>query len=102
MIRAAPLPTAEPVVRKEIVEVTDPAEIASFQAQRAQADKNLVWRAAHLDEVLAHRGKHYCIAGQELFVANSADEAVKAARAKHPDDRGFIVGDVPMNRHLRV
>ena len=46
----------------------DPVELAEAFAQDARFEKNWVWFEAHAAEIYArHRGKVYCVAGQELF-----------------------------------
>ena len=72
---------------------TDPAEIAKAQAQRAQFDANARWLQAHAREIYSqNRGRFFCIAGQELFTADTGEAAIAAARSRHPDDHGFFFG----------
>ena len=67
-----------PVMR----EVTDPEELARARAQRQRADRNAAWLQAHAAFVYAqHRGRHICVAGEELFAADTAEEALAVARA---------------------
>ena len=64
--------------------VTDAAELAQAQEQRKQFDRNAAWLRAHASEIYSrHRGKCICIAGEELFVAETAKEAMALATA-HP------------------
>lgn len=87
----------------EIIEVTDPIEIAAAQEQRKQFDRNSQWLEAHASEVFSkHRGRHICIAGQELFVANNVREAVQQARAAHPDDKGWFTSYIPVEKVPRI
>jgi hypothetical protein len=61
-------------------EVTDPEELAKAKAQRARFDRNSAWLQAHAAEIYAHyRGKCMCIAGEELFVADTPEEALALA-----------------------
>jgi hypothetical protein len=84
-------------------EVTDPVELAEAEAQRARADRNAAWLQAHAREVYAHhRGQHICIAGQELFAADTAEEALEQARRAHPVDNGRILRYIPRERLPRV
>jgi hypothetical protein len=73
--------------------VTDPVELAKARAQREKFDRNWAWLQAHTQEAYAdaNRGRYICIAGEELFVADSAPEAERLGRAKHPDDDGSFV-----------
>lgn len=84
-------------------EVTDPAELAEARAQREQFDRNSAWLQAHASEVYArHRGKCICVAGQELFVADTASEALAQATAAHPDDQGRFVHYIPKEKVTRI
>ena len=70
---------ATPVVMEE---VTDPDEIASARAQRERFDRNSAFLEAHAREVYTrHRGKCVCVAGEELFLADTPGEASALARA---------------------
>jgi hypothetical protein len=72
-------------------EVTDPQEIAAFQARWAQAQRNSDWLQAHAHEIYTqHRGKFIVVAGEELFVADTPEEARTLARAAHPEDQGSL------------
>src|SRR5262249_10454490 len=76
--------------------VTDPDEIAAFRAQQERIDRNADWLQAHAHEVYSqNRGRHICIAGQELFVADTAKEALALAEAAHPEDDGWHLRYVP-------
>ena len=87
----------------EVEQVTDSDELARARRQRAQFDRNSAWLQAHITEVYArHRGKCICIAGGELFVADTAREAVELARAAHPDDEGFFTRYIPKEKVARI
>jgi len=89
-----------PIVMEE---VTDAAELAEARAQREQFDRNAAWLEAHASQVYSqHRGKCICIAGQELFVADTASEAVAQATAAHPDDKGRFVRYIPKEKVPRI
>lgn len=90
----------KPIVIKE---VTDPVEIAKARAQRARFDRNSAFLEAHASEVYTrHRGKCVCIAGEELFVANTPVEAMALAKAAHPDDDGSFVRYIPREKLARI
>ena len=75
-----------------IEEVTDPVEIARFDAQDERARLNGDWLQAHWSEVLPEaRGKFLAVAGQEAFLAQTPHEALALAREAHPEDDGVIV-----------
>jgi hypothetical protein len=84
-------------------EVTDPEELATARALRERADRNAAWLQAHAGEVYPRcRGKYLCIAGQELFVGETAREALARARAAHPDDDGAFVRYIPLEKLARI
>jgi hypothetical protein len=67
-----------------MAEVTEPEENAKIKAQRERFRKNSDWLQTHVPQVYAqHRGKFICVAGQELFVADTAPEVVATARKAH-------------------
>jgi hypothetical protein len=83
-------PEQQPVVIVE--EQLSPEELAAFHARWEQYERNLAWFQAHLEEIRAqHLGKHICVAGQELFAADTPQEAIALARAAHPEDDGRMV-----------
>ena len=89
-----------PIVMEE---VTDPVELAKAFAQDARFEKNCVWFDAHAAEIYTqHRGKCLCVAGQELFVADTPGEVLAMARAAHPDDDGFYLRYIPKERAYRI
>ncbi len=82
-----PLPSIQVVME----EVTDPQEIAEAQAQMEQARRNSDWMQVHAHEIYTqHRGKFIVVAGEELFVADTPEEANALARAAHPEDKGSL------------
>ncbi len=84
-------------------EVTDPEEIARAQAQRERFDRNAAWLQAHAQEIYArHRGKCVCVAGEEIFVADTPEEAMRLGRTAHPDDHGSFVQYIPRERFARI
>jgi hypothetical protein len=99
MIRVA-LDRPSPPITMEIV--SDPVEIAKMNALHAQAEKNAAWLQAHAQEVYSHRGKYFCVAGQELFVADTFQDVIAAARAKHPDDQGHLCRYIPIEQRKRI
>lgn len=83
--------------------VTDPVELAKAFAQDARFEKNWVWFQARAAEIyVRHRGKVYCVAGQELFVADTPAEVLALARAAHPDDDGRFTGYIPKEKAYGV
>ena len=90
----------QPVYEMEIV--TDPEENAKARALHQQFEANVAWLETHAAEVYAHRGRHICIAGRELFVADSLDEVLAQATAAHPEDQGCYVRYIPREKVPRV
>ena len=94
------MPAQEPTIT--MTEVTDPEEIAQARAQWERYDRNWAWLEAHAKEVYTHRGKFICIAGQELFVADTVEEVLAWARAAHPEDNGRFTLYIPETRAARI
>ena len=89
-----------PVVMEE---VTDPEEIAKARAQRERFDRNAAWLQAHAGEVYTrYRGKCICIAGEELFVADTPEEVIAQAAAAHPEDDGRFTRIIPREKVARI
>jgi hypothetical protein len=98
MIRASKPPP--PIIMEE---VTDPEELAKARAQRERFDRNSAWLQAHASEIYArYRGKCICIAGEELFVADTPEEDLALARVAHPEDDGFFLRYIPREKMARI
>lgn len=90
-------------IRVEMLDVTDAEELARAQKQREQFDRNSAWLQSNISEVYAkHRGKCICIAGEELFVAGTAADAIAQAIAAHPDDDGWFTRYIPKEKLARI
>jgi len=84
-------------------EVTDPEELANIHARRARFERNAAWLQAHASEVYPHhRGKCICIADEELFVADTPEEAIALATAAHPEDDGRLLRYIPREKLARI
>jgi hypothetical protein len=91
---------APPIVMEA---VTDPEELAKAQAQRQRFDRNSAWLQAHVAEIYTrYRGKCICIAGEELFVADTPEEALALATAAHPEDDGRFLRYIPREKLDRI
>ena len=91
---------SRPVV---IEEVTDPEEIARARPQHERFGRNSAWLQAHGQEIYPyHRGKCICIAGEEVFVADTPEESMALGRAAHPEDDGSFVQYIPRERFARI
>lgn len=84
-------------------EITDPQFLAEAKIQHERFKRNTAWLQAHADEVYPNnRGKFICVAGQELFVGSTPEEASALARAAHPDDNGRYLRYIPLDKLARV
>ncbi len=87
----------------EVGEINDPADLAAARARREQFDRNWAWLQARAPEVYSmHRGKCISVAGEQLFVAGTAKEALAQASAAHPEDQGVFVHYIPHERVPRI
>ncbi len=84
-------------------EVTDPEELAKARVQDERFDRNSDWLQAHINEVYTrHRGRCICIAGEELFVADTPEEVIALAEAAHPEDDGSLIRYIPKKKMARI
>ncbi len=69
-------------------EVTDPVELAKARKRWEQADRNSAWLQAHVPEIYSrHRGKCICVAGEELFVADTPRRSLRHGEVCPPGRR---------------
>ncbi len=96
--------TEERLLPIEMIEVTDPQEIADANRRREQFDRNSAWLQSHFAEVYTpeNRGKVICIAGQEAFVGDDVLEVVARAKSAHPDDGGYFTRRLPRESRIYV
>lgn len=86
-----------------IEEITDSDALAKARAQRQQFDRNSSWLQAHAAEIYSrYRGKYICVAGEELYVADAAEQASALAAAAHPEDNGRFVRYIPREKLDRI
>jgi len=86
-----------------MAEVTDPEELATIRARRARYERNAARLQAHATEVYTrYRGKCICIAGEELFVADTPEEVLALATAAHPEDDGCFPHYIPREKIARI
>jgi hypothetical protein len=58
---------------------------------------------AHIPEVYSrYRGKCICVAGEELFVAETPEEVIAMAEAAHPEDDGSLIRYIPKEKMARI
>ena len=88
-----------PVVK----EITDSNELAKARLQDERFEKNWNWFEAHATDIYArHRGKCLCVAGEELFVADTPEAVLALAAAAHPEDNGRFTRYIPRERTSRL
>ncbi len=84
-------------------EVADPEELAKARAQRERFNRNTAWLQTRAWEVYTrYRGKCICVAGEELFVADTPEEALALATAAHPEDDGSFLRYIPREKLDRI
>ncbi len=84
-------------------EMTDPVEIERTRAQKHLFDRNWQWFVAQVPAIYeTYRGKSICIAGQEVFAADTAKEALDLATAAHPQDNGRFLMHIPTEKMVRI
>lgn len=94
------LPGHSPIVMEE---VTDPEELAKARVQDERFQRNLTWFNSQIPALYeAHKGKMVCISGEEVFGADTVQEAVAQAKAAHPDDDGRFTLYVPLEKMVRI
>jgi hypothetical protein len=91
---------ARPIVMEE---VTDPEALTKARAQCQRFDRNSAWLQAHVAEIYTrYRGECICIAGEELFVADTPEEALALATAAHPEDDGRFLRYFPREMLVHI
>jgi hypothetical protein len=85
-------------------EVTDPAELAAAHMRRERFQRNSDWLQRHATEIYRqHRGKCICVAGEELFIADTPEDVLAQARAVHPEEQGSIlIRYIPRKKVARI
>ena len=92
--------TQVPLVMEEI---TESDELAKARAQRERFDRNSAWLQAHATEVYRdYRGKCISVAGEELFFADTPEQALALATAAHPEDDGSFLRYIPREKIDRI
>jgi hypothetical protein len=89
-----------PIIMEEVL---DPVELQKAREQDERFERNWAWFEAHAAEIYAeHRGKCVCIAGEELFVADTPEEALAMAVSAHPNDDGRFTRLIPQAKIARI
>ena len=86
-----------------IEEVTDATELAKARVQDERFTRNWAWFETHANEIYTtYRGKCICIAGEELFIADTPEEVLAKAIAAHPEDDGRFTRIIPKEKVARI
>jgi hypothetical protein len=86
-----------------VEDVTDPQEIERVRVLDERHRRNNDWLQHHWADVLPQaRGKFLAVAGQEAFIAGTAQEAWAWVDATHPEDAGAIVEYIRPERGPRI
>jgi hypothetical protein len=97
------MPASHTRISIEVPERVDPEEIERARRQHERFLKNAAWLNAHAGEVYSrYRGKVICVAGEELFVGETSEEALARARGAHPDDDGAFFRYIPLEKVPRI
>lgn len=84
-------------------ELTDPDAIKELEERWDRYTRNeAVFRQSMHIIYQRYRGKVVVVAGRELHVADTPDEAWAWARAHYPDDDGLLVRSIPRERGWRI
>ena len=87
----------------EIESLEDTDGLIKAQSQRERFDRNTAWLQEHIADIYnQYRGKFICVAGQELFVADTAQEVIALAESAHPDDDGRFTRYIPKEKLARI
>ena len=69
-----------------------------------QARRNLLWFSENVEKLEVykrHRGRHIAVAGGELFVADTPEEARRMAQEKHPNEMPHV-RYIPREKRYRI
>jgi hypothetical protein len=89
-----------PIVMEDMF---DPTALAQARVQDERYKRNFAWFQAHAAEILTrHRGQCICIAGEELFVADTPAAVMAQAMAAHPEDDGSFMHYIPRQKAARI
>jgi hypothetical protein len=101
VIKAAPTPWQAPIV--VVNEVTDPDELAKMAILWKKIDINSeAFERFAPDIYKNHRDKFVCVAGGQLFIADTSKEVLGAAKAAFPNDNGRIIRYIPKEKLARI
>jgi hypothetical protein len=80
-----------------------PADPTALLARQERSRRNSQWLQAHWADLLSlAMGKHVAVAGEEAFIADSAEEAWAMARRAHPEDDSATIHYVNPHRGPKI
>ena len=83
--------------------IDEPAGVAEVRARNERGRRNLTWLEGHWADFLPQaRGRFVAVAGEDGYVADSAEEAWAWAKKTHPEDDGAIVQFVRSDEGPRI
>ncbi len=81
----------------------DPGEAERRRSQMGRAQRNSDWLQSHWAELLPQaRGRFVAVAGDEGYIADTAEKAWAWARQAHPEDDGAMVQYVRTDTNPRI
>lgn len=81
---------------------TDPAVCAEVAARFEQCQQNVRWLEEHAMDAYSNRGKYICVSRQQIFVADTPEQAILAAKNAHPHDDGRFTLYIPVDKAPRI
>jgi hypothetical protein len=94
---------ADTIIPCLVEEVTNSEQLAEAREQRERYARNIAWLRTRSGEIFSrYRGKCICVAGEELFVADTPGEALALAKAAHPEDNGWYLRYIPREKVARI
>lgn len=86
-----------------IEEISDPQELAEARERREHFDRNSAYFQLYSQDIYQkYRGKCVLIAGEELYVADTPEQAWEIAERVHPEDGGKFVHYIPKQKVIRL
>jgi len=86
-----------------IEEISDSQELAKARERREYFDRNSAYFQLYSRDIYRkYRGKCVLIAGEELYAADTPEEAWEIAERVHPEDSGKFVQYIPKQKVIRL
>lgn len=86
-----------------VFKVADDDEFPDSPLRQERFQRNWTWFQENVREIGENfRGKSICIAGQEIFAADTPEDAIALAKTAHPDDDGLFSHFIPREKRARI